>query len=134
MFFNRSLKEALGYEPSLFHMGIAYEIVSYDEDTYSRAKRKGWVLPFEERDIEEIDAYATKYEIPPRRDGDSRRDWETDEGSKDNMTGDETYYILVVKNLDGSDIGQEQFDEINDRLKDQDEEMGISVNPRPMSV
>lgn len=132
----RSLKEILGYDTPTFMMGLAYEIVSYDEDRNLQTKRKGWVIPYEEMDIDEIDAFATKYSIPPRLKSDARKYWETEEEIEDSLTGEKTYYIMMVKNLDGSDISEIQFEEINNVLKDKDddEDWGMTIKPHPFYV
>ena len=94
------LTEVFG-EQHTYWAGISFETVTYDQDQNTRVTRKGWEVPYMEADVGEIDAYASKYQIPGRRDEDARTStWEGEEPFKDGMTGDETYYILHVKNID----------------------------------
>lgn len=130
-----SLKEVFESNDSSYLMGISYETYGADEDEDYKVKRKGWEIPYREADIVEIDAYASKYGIPGRRSEKSKGYWETEEPFKDGMTGEETYYILYVKGIDGSDISPEDFDQINEKLNDESEESwGMSVTPRPLTM
>jgi hypothetical protein len=126
------LSEIFG-ESSTYMMGIAFETISYDQEKNSNVKRKGWEIPYLEADINDIDAYATKYQIMARKVGDAHRTWDSLEPFKDGMTGDETFYILVVKNLDWSDISSDEFREINEKIKD-NESWGVTVNARPLTM
>ena len=126
------LQEIFGAVEPSYMMGIAFETYSYDENKDMNIKRRGWEIPYIEADIHDIDAYATKYQIPCRLSGDSRKTWESEEPFKDGMTGDETYYILYVKNVDGSDISKKDFEKINEILSDDSgENFGITI-PRPL--
>lgn len=127
------LKEVFGVEEPQYMMGIAYETVSYDDDKNSKVKHRGWEVPYQAADPYDIDAYASKYQIPARRSDDARSTWESDEPFQDSMTGEETYYTLYVKNMDGSDVSKEFFDEVNDIIGTEDEEaQGMKVTPRPL--
>lgn len=127
-----SITEVFGEVPT-YMMGIAFETMSYDENRDSKVKQKGWEVPYMEVDANEIDAYASKYQVPARRTGDARKTWESDEPFKDGMTGDETYFIIYVKHLDGSDITKDEFHEINEKLRDESEDSwGMKVTPRPL--
>lgn len=117
----RSLKEAFGGGQN-YLMGIANEVINYDGYLEPITKTKGWVSPFEEVDLEEIEAFASRYNIWPRRENDVRKFWESGEPEKNQMTGDETYYIMVVKHTDGSDLSFSEFKEINDLLAQEDGE------------
>lgn len=125
-----SLTEIFGLEDPQYLMGIAFETLSYDENKNMKVKQKGWELPYEAADLYEIDAYATKYQIPGRIKGNSLKFWESEEPFKDGMTGDETYYIMYVKNMDGSDIGLDEFHNINEKLNDESEENWTFKSPR----
>lgn len=128
------LQEVFGNNP-LYLMGIAYENIAYDPNGESKIKSKGWEVPYMEVDAQEIDAYATKYGIPSRIGDDARQYWENEEAFKDGMTGEETYYIMIVKNLDGSDISKEDFHHINQKLSEEDEGLGIQIQtPRPLTM
>lgn len=130
----RSLKEAFGIDVPTYLMGIAYETMGHDEEQNSMQKKRGWVVPYQECDPEEMSAYATKYQIPARYGNDSRKYWETEDPFKDGMSGDEVYHIMVVKNVDGSDINEEDFSSINDKFMEEDEGLGMKINTRPDSV
>lgn len=117
-----SLTEVFGNDPT-YMMGIAYEVYTYDEDQNMQVKHKGWQVPFMEAEVSDIDAYATKFQIPARRSGDKRKFWESEEPVKDAMTGDETYYLLYVRNLDETSIDEMDFHNINEKLLDVGEEM-----------
>jgi len=129
----KTLKEVFGDIPT-YMMGIAFETYTYDQDKNMNVKRKGWELPYMEVDANEIDAYASKYQVPARETGDARKTWETEEPFKDGMSGDETYYTIYVKHLDGSDIGKDEFHDINEKLKDDMSGFGtgMKVTPRPL--
>lgn len=130
----KTLKEVFGEVPT-YMMGVAFETYSYDDNQDTKVKRKGWEVPFMEADSSDIDAYATKYQIPARQSGDARKTLETEEPFKDGMTGDETYYIIYIKNLDGSDISKEEFHDINEKILDgSGESSGVQVTPRPLTM
>ena len=127
------LKEVFGVQEPQFMIGVAYETVTYDNDKNSKVKRRGWEVPYQEADPHDIDAYATKYQIPARRGDDARKSWESEEPFQDGMTGEETYYILHVKNLDGSDVSKEFFDEMNGIIAtESSDSQGMKVTPRPL--
>lgn len=112
------LKELFGGDET-YLMGIAFETYTNDDDQNMKVKRKGWEIPYIEVDTHEIDAYATKYDIPGRRIGDGRKNWESDMPFKDEMTGDETYYIMHVRHIDGSSISKDEFHDINEKIADE---------------
>jgi len=127
------LQEMFGASEPQYMMGVAFETYTYDENKDMKVKRRGWEVPYMHADPHDIDAYATKYQIPGRRQNDARKVWESEEPFKDGMTGEETYYILYVKHPDGSDISLNEFEEINEILNDvSDEGMGIKTIPRPL--
>ena len=129
------LTEVFGVDEPQYMMGIAFETIGHDENKDSVVKRRGWEVPYTIAGIHDIDAYANKYYIPGRRYNDPRKSWESEEPFTDGMTGEETYYILVIKNVDGSDISKKDFSEINDALNNEDGgSMGVQVSPRPLML
>lgn len=128
-----SLKETFQLEDPPYLVGIAYETY-HEEDGDHKIKRRGWEIPFTEVYPDDIDAYAKMYQIPAKRynDNDDSMVWENDDPFKDGMTGEESFYLMYVKNLDGSDISKEEFDKINEIISDESEdEWGIRIIPRP---
>jgi hypothetical protein len=127
------LLEAFGYAEKNYLFGIAYEKISYDEEGSGNVSTKGYVVKPQEGDLLDIDAYATKFIIGPKAHDDSRASWTSEDPYEDMMTGERTYYTLVVRNLDGSSIGKEDIDAINQKLSEESEN-GMVINPVPLSV
>jgi hypothetical protein len=132
----KTLREVFGLDGTTYLMGIAYETMGYEEDNPNgEATKKGWMVPYQEVDVDEIDAFSEKYMIEPRSSEDSRMNWDGgDTFITDEMSGDETYYTMFVKNLDGSDLSPEEFDAINQKIAEEPEENGISINSVPFSL
>lgn len=132
----KTLKEAFGIDQPFYMMGIAYEVMYSDDNEEGKKTRKGWMIPYQETDITEIDSYATKYLIEPRKSDDSRKNWDGGAPYTDGVSGDETYYTLFVKNIDGSDLSQEEFNAINEKISEEEgeDEMGRTINPLPPSL
>ena len=73
--------------------------------------------------------------IEPRSSEDSRKNWDGgDSFITDQMSGDETYYTMFVKNHDGSDLSDEEFQTINQRIAEEEEGSGISIKTLPFSL
>lgn len=126
-----TLKEVFDDSP-IYLMGIAYETYTYDEDKNMQVKRRGWEVPYREADLSEIDAYASRYFIAPHFRNEKQKFWECDEPFKDGMSGDETYFILHIKNLDGSDVSENDISYINEKLSDEsNESYGLMQIPQP---
>lgn len=129
---NFLLVEVFGVNEPDYMMGIAFETVGYDQEQNATTKRRGWEVPYLVSGISDVSAYASKYQIPTRLKSDGRKFWESEDSFQDGMTGDETYYSLFVKNVDGSDISEKQFSEINASLSGDDDSQGVGVTPRPL--
>lgn len=126
-----SLKEAFSEDSKRYLIGIAFETIGYNEYSDSSVKGKGWQIPYFVGDMGDIDAFATRFGIDTSS---PKSYWETEFPQEDFMTGDENYYKLFVKNLDGSAISQDERAEITDMINEPDDGMGFTVNPVPYVV
>lgn len=117
-------------------MGIAYETMGYEEDNPDGSStKKGWMVSYQESDVDEIRSFAEKFMIEPRSSEDSRMNWDGgDTFMTDEMSGEETFYTMLVKNLDGSDLSREEFSAINQRIAAEEDGDEFSVNTDSFSL
>lgn len=111
-----SLIEALS-DPKWL-IGITFEIWSADYFEREKPIEKGWEVGYMAATETDVVMMAGEYGIQPN-DTDVENIWTNEDVLRvDQMTGNETYYQMTIKHLDGSDLSVEERRYINDILKD----------------
>ena len=90
----------------------------YDHNAYQeeREKERGWEEEYMPSTMADLLMIAGSYGIHPN-DMKIKNYWSNDDTPREDwMTGDETYYQMWVKHIDGSDLSQDQRSEVNDAL------------------
>lgn len=115
-----SLYEVFGVEKPEYLVGVTYEI--WDQSQFGEGdddpRQKGWELSQEPSTPDDLLQIAGTYGIQPN-DLETRHVWGNDSQPKvDEMNGDQTYYQMFVKHIDGSDLTREERSDVNALLSD----------------
>ncbi len=111
-----SLVEALEGQPNLL-VGVTYETWDHASYDQNEPTQRGWEMEYMPSTMSDVQMIAGTYGIQSNELKHKTHWTSEDTPSHDWMTGDETFYQLEIKHLDGSDLSAEERQAINDMLK-----------------